>query len=153
MDSPLNRSQSLASGLEKTSPTWKPPHSRSSSTLSSPHSRQVRGHSRKGSEDTGALIQDASAPSAHQRLGSDRRTAGGDPRRRGKSSRHDGSWNLRRISAQEEEMATERMAQGETPPFTQPDHPTQRSRRRFTSFSDTLSWKLASCATPKVSTT
>lgn len=40
--SPLNRSQSLASGLEKTSPTSKPPHSHSSSTLSSPHSRQVR---------------------------------------------------------------------------------------------------------------
>ncbi|XP_056908045.1 oxysterol-binding protein-related protein 7 isoform X1 [Takifugu flavidus] len=39
--SPLNRSQSLASGLEKASPTWKPPHSRSSSTLSSPHSRQL----------------------------------------------------------------------------------------------------------------
>ncbi|XP_067343379.1 oxysterol-binding protein-related protein 7 isoform X3 [Channa argus] len=42
MDSSLNRSQSLASGLEKTSPTWnKPPHSRSSSTLSSRHSRQI----------------------------------------------------------------------------------------------------------------
>uniref|UniRef100_H3BWN3 Oxysterol-binding protein n=1 Tax=Tetraodon nigroviridis TaxID=99883 RepID=H3BWN3_TETNG len=41
MDSPLNRSQSLASGLEKTSPSWKPPHSHSSSTLSSPHSRQL----------------------------------------------------------------------------------------------------------------
>ncbi|XP_029954564.1 oxysterol-binding protein-related protein 7 isoform X2 [Salarias fasciatus] len=40
--SSLNRSQSLASGLEKTSPTWnKPSHSRSSSTLSSRHSRQV----------------------------------------------------------------------------------------------------------------
>ncbi|XP_072229711.1 oxysterol-binding protein-related protein 7 [Leuresthes tenuis] len=38
----LNRSQSLASGLEKTSPTWnKPPHSQSSSTLSSRHSRQI----------------------------------------------------------------------------------------------------------------
>ncbi|XP_075313323.1 oxysterol-binding protein-related protein 7 [Odontesthes bonariensis] len=38
----LNRSQSLASGLEKTSPTWnKPPHSQSSSTLSSRHSRQM----------------------------------------------------------------------------------------------------------------
>ncbi|XP_047465411.1 oxysterol-binding protein-related protein 7 isoform X2 [Mugil cephalus] len=38
----LNRSQSLASGLEKTSPTWtKPAHSRSSSTLSSRHSRQI----------------------------------------------------------------------------------------------------------------
>ncbi|XP_054454961.1 oxysterol-binding protein-related protein 7 [Anoplopoma fimbria] len=35
----LNRSQSLASGLEKPSPTWKPSHSRSSSTLSS--SRQI----------------------------------------------------------------------------------------------------------------
>ncbi|XP_044034763.1 oxysterol-binding protein-related protein 7 isoform X1 [Siniperca chuatsi] len=39
--SSLNRSQSLASGLEKTSPTWKPSHSRSSSTLSSRHSRQI----------------------------------------------------------------------------------------------------------------
>ncbi|XP_034563991.1 oxysterol-binding protein-related protein 7 isoform X2 [Notolabrus celidotus] len=40
--SSLNRSQSLASGLEKNSPTWnKPPHSRSSSTLSSRHSRQI----------------------------------------------------------------------------------------------------------------
>ncbi|XP_051795809.1 oxysterol-binding protein-related protein 7 isoform X2 [Acanthochromis polyacanthus] len=40
--SSLDRSQSLASGLEKTSPTWnKPTHSRSSSTLSSRHSRQV----------------------------------------------------------------------------------------------------------------
>lgn len=40
--SSLNRSHSLASGLEKTSPTWnKPPHSRSSSTVSSPHSRQI----------------------------------------------------------------------------------------------------------------
>ncbi|XP_070847353.1 oxysterol-binding protein-related protein 7 [Chaetodon trifascialis] len=39
--SPLNRSQSLASGLEKNSPTWKPSHSRSSSTLSSRHSRQI----------------------------------------------------------------------------------------------------------------
>ncbi|XP_061665915.1 oxysterol-binding protein-related protein 7 isoform X2 [Syngnathoides biaculeatus] len=38
----LNRSQSLASGLEKSSPTWtKAPHSRSSSTLSSRHSRQL----------------------------------------------------------------------------------------------------------------
>lgn len=38
----LNRSQSLTSGLEKTSPAWnKPSHSRSSSTLSSPPSRQV----------------------------------------------------------------------------------------------------------------
>ncbi|XP_074475712.1 oxysterol-binding protein-related protein 7 isoform X2 [Sebastes fasciatus] len=35
----LNRSHSLASGLEKSSPTWKPSHSRSSSTLSS--SRQI----------------------------------------------------------------------------------------------------------------
>ncbi|XP_059180859.1 oxysterol-binding protein-related protein 7 [Centropristis striata] len=35
----LNRSQSLASGLEKSSPTWK--LSRSSSTLSSRHSRQI----------------------------------------------------------------------------------------------------------------
>uniref|UniRef100_A0A4W6DXN6 Oxysterol-binding protein n=1 Tax=Lates calcarifer TaxID=8187 RepID=A0A4W6DXN6_LATCA len=40
--SSLNRSQSLASVLEKTSPTWnKPSHSRSSSTLSSRHSRQI----------------------------------------------------------------------------------------------------------------
>ncbi|XP_047194344.1 oxysterol-binding protein-related protein 7 isoform X3 [Hippoglossus stenolepis] len=39
--SSLNRSQSLASGLEKTSPTWKPSHSRSSSTVSSRHSRQI----------------------------------------------------------------------------------------------------------------
>uniref|UniRef100_A0A665W0T6 Oxysterol-binding protein n=1 Tax=Echeneis naucrates TaxID=173247 RepID=A0A665W0T6_ECHNA len=40
--SSLNRSQSLASGLEKTSPTWhKPSHSRSSSTVSSRHSRQM----------------------------------------------------------------------------------------------------------------
>ncbi|XP_026171309.1 oxysterol-binding protein-related protein 7 [Mastacembelus armatus] len=40
--SSLNRSPSLASGLEKTSPTWnKPCHSRSSSTLSSRHSRQI----------------------------------------------------------------------------------------------------------------
>uniref|UniRef100_A0A671WSD7 Oxysterol-binding protein n=1 Tax=Sparus aurata TaxID=8175 RepID=A0A671WSD7_SPAAU len=39
--SSLNRSQSLASGLEKSSPTWKPTHSRSSSTLSSRHSRQI----------------------------------------------------------------------------------------------------------------
>ncbi|KAM8888077.1 oxysterol-binding protein-related protein 7 [Synchiropus picturatus] len=40
--SSLNRSQSLASGLEKTSPTWnKPAHSRSSSTLSSRQSRQI----------------------------------------------------------------------------------------------------------------
>ncbi|XP_028286730.1 oxysterol-binding protein-related protein 7 [Parambassis ranga] len=38
----LNRSQSLASGLEKNSPTWnKPAHSRSSSTVSSRHSRQI----------------------------------------------------------------------------------------------------------------
>uniref|UniRef100_A0A3B3Z295 Oxysterol-binding protein n=1 Tax=Poecilia mexicana TaxID=48701 RepID=A0A3B3Z295_9TELE len=38
----LNRSQSLASGLEKTSPPWnKPALSQSSSTLSSRHSRQV----------------------------------------------------------------------------------------------------------------
>ncbi|KAF3853928.1 hypothetical protein F7725_014616 [Dissostichus mawsoni] len=36
--SSLNRSQSLASGLEKSSPKWKPSHSRSSSTVSS---RQV----------------------------------------------------------------------------------------------------------------
>ncbi|MEQ2240862.1 hypothetical protein ILYODFUR_019422, partial [Ilyodon furcidens] len=44
MDSngPLNRSQSLASGLEKTSPSWnKPALSQSSSTLSSRHSRQI----------------------------------------------------------------------------------------------------------------
>ncbi|XP_069015899.1 oxysterol-binding protein-related protein 7 [Embiotoca jacksoni] len=41
-ESSLNRSQSLASGLEKNSPTWnKPAHSRSSSTLSSRHSRQI----------------------------------------------------------------------------------------------------------------
>ncbi|XP_077482556.1 oxysterol-binding protein-related protein 7 isoform X1 [Stigmatopora argus] len=40
--STLNRSQSVASGLEKSSPTWtKGPHSRSSSTLSSRHSRQL----------------------------------------------------------------------------------------------------------------
>ncbi|XP_068161988.1 oxysterol-binding protein-related protein 7 isoform X2 [Antennarius striatus] len=39
--SSLNRSQSLASGLEKTSPMSKPSHSRSSSTLSSRHSRQI----------------------------------------------------------------------------------------------------------------
>ncbi|XP_027144992.1 oxysterol-binding protein-related protein 7 [Larimichthys crocea] len=39
--SSLNRSQSLVSGLEKNSPTWKPSHSRSSSTLSSRHSRQI----------------------------------------------------------------------------------------------------------------
>ncbi|XP_069373401.1 oxysterol-binding protein-related protein 7 isoform X2 [Paralichthys olivaceus] len=39
--SSLNRSQSLASGLEKTSPAWKPSHSRSSSTVSSRHSRQI----------------------------------------------------------------------------------------------------------------
>ncbi|XP_042363906.1 oxysterol-binding protein-related protein 7 [Plectropomus leopardus] len=39
--SSLNRSQSLTSGLEKSSPTWKPSHSRSSSTLSSRHSRQI----------------------------------------------------------------------------------------------------------------
>ncbi|XP_026207371.1 oxysterol-binding protein-related protein 7 [Anabas testudineus] len=40
--SSLNRSHSLASGLEKTSPMWnKPSHSRSSSTLSSRHSRQI----------------------------------------------------------------------------------------------------------------
>ncbi|XP_029933231.1 oxysterol-binding protein-related protein 7 isoform X4 [Myripristis murdjan] len=39
--STLNRSQSLMSGLEKTSPTWnKTNHSRSSSTASSRHSRQ-----------------------------------------------------------------------------------------------------------------
>ncbi|XP_056153195.1 oxysterol-binding protein-related protein 7 [Lampris incognitus] len=39
--SALNRSQSLMSGLEKSSPTWnKPAHSRSSSTASSRHSRQ-----------------------------------------------------------------------------------------------------------------
>ncbi|XP_028989992.1 oxysterol-binding protein-related protein 7 isoform X6 [Betta splendens] len=39
---PLDRSHSLASGLEKSSPTWrKPSHSRSSSTLSSRHSRQI----------------------------------------------------------------------------------------------------------------
>ncbi|PWA21467.1 hypothetical protein CCH79_00003333 [Gambusia affinis] len=38
----LNRSQSVASGLEKTSPSWnKPALSQSSSTLSSRHSRQV----------------------------------------------------------------------------------------------------------------
>ncbi|MED6264208.1 hypothetical protein CHARACLAT_012505 [Characodon lateralis] len=44
MDSngPLNRSQSLASVLEKTSPSWnKPALSQSSSTLSSRHSRQI----------------------------------------------------------------------------------------------------------------
>ncbi|XP_029312097.1 oxysterol-binding protein-related protein 7 isoform X2 [Cottoperca gobio] len=40
-ESTLNRSQSLASGLEKSSPTWKPSHSRSSSTVSSRHSRQI----------------------------------------------------------------------------------------------------------------
>ncbi|CAG00656.1 unnamed protein product [Tetraodon nigroviridis] len=62
MDSPLNRSQSLASGLEKTSPSWKPPHSHSSSTLSSPHSRQVRGHNLDRSEDGGALIPNVSPP-------------------------------------------------------------------------------------------
>ncbi|XP_070707814.1 oxysterol-binding protein-related protein 7 [Pempheris klunzingeri] len=40
--SSLNRSQSLASGLEKSSPSWnKPSHSRSSSTVSSRHSRQI----------------------------------------------------------------------------------------------------------------
>ncbi|XP_053270295.1 oxysterol-binding protein-related protein 7 [Pleuronectes platessa] len=39
--SSLNRSQSLASGLEKTSPTWRPTHSRSSSTVSSRHSRLI----------------------------------------------------------------------------------------------------------------
>lgn len=40
--SALNRSHSLASGLEKSSPTWnKPPQSRSSSSVSSPHSRQI----------------------------------------------------------------------------------------------------------------
>ncbi|XP_060951106.1 oxysterol-binding protein-related protein 7 [Limanda limanda] len=40
--SSLNRSQSLASGLEKASPTWKPSQSRrSSSTVSSRHSRQI----------------------------------------------------------------------------------------------------------------
>ncbi|XP_039992213.1 oxysterol-binding protein-related protein 7 [Xiphias gladius] len=40
--SSLDRSQSLASGLEKTSLGWnKPSHSRSSSTLSSRHSRQI----------------------------------------------------------------------------------------------------------------
>lgn len=40
--SALNRSHSLASGLEKSSPTWnKPTQSRSSSTVSSPHSRQI----------------------------------------------------------------------------------------------------------------
>ncbi|XP_076007782.1 oxysterol-binding protein-related protein 7 [Genypterus blacodes] len=38
----LNRSLSLTSGLEKSSPAWaKPSHSRSSSTLSSPPSRQI----------------------------------------------------------------------------------------------------------------
>ncbi|KAF7654461.1 hypothetical protein LDENG_00069560 [Lucifuga dentata] len=38
----LNHSQLLTSGLEKTSPAWnKPTHSRSSSTLSSPPSRQI----------------------------------------------------------------------------------------------------------------
>ncbi|XP_074519240.1 oxysterol-binding protein-related protein 7 [Halichoeres trimaculatus] len=42
LGSSLNRSQSLASGLEKSSPTWnKPSHSRSSSTISSRHSRQI----------------------------------------------------------------------------------------------------------------
>ncbi|KAM9424455.1 oxysterol-binding protein-related protein 7 [Pholidichthys leucotaenia] len=41
--SSLNRSQSLASGLEKSSQSWnKPAHSRSSSTLSSRHSRQIK---------------------------------------------------------------------------------------------------------------
>lgn len=46
--SSLDRSHSLASGLEKTSPTWrKPSHSRSSSTLSSRHSRQVSRTSRR----------------------------------------------------------------------------------------------------------
>lgn len=40
--STLNRSQSVMSGLEKSSPSWnKPTHSRSSSTASSRHSRQV----------------------------------------------------------------------------------------------------------------
>ncbi|KAF7203539.1 oxysterol-binding protein-related protein 7 [Nothobranchius furzeri] len=40
--SSLNRSQSVASGLEKTSPSWnKPALSHSSSTLSSRHSRQI----------------------------------------------------------------------------------------------------------------
>uniref|UniRef100_A0A8D3DV23 Oxysterol binding protein-like 7 n=1 Tax=Scophthalmus maximus TaxID=52904 RepID=A0A8D3DV23_SCOMX len=40
--SSLNRSHSQASGLEKSSPSWnKPSHSRSSSTVSSRHSRQV----------------------------------------------------------------------------------------------------------------
>uniref|UniRef100_A0A3Q2Z278 Oxysterol-binding protein n=1 Tax=Hippocampus comes TaxID=109280 RepID=A0A3Q2Z278_HIPCM len=54
--SALNRSQSLASGLEKSSPTWsKAPHSRSSSTLSSRHSRQVSGL-RKISVKTGVRI-------------------------------------------------------------------------------------------------
>ncbi|XP_010864526.1 oxysterol-binding protein-related protein 7 isoform X1 [Esox lucius] len=41
--SPLNRSQSLMSGLEKTPPTCnKPTHSRSSSTASSRHSRNIK---------------------------------------------------------------------------------------------------------------
>ncbi|XP_068610323.1 oxysterol-binding protein-related protein 7 [Brachionichthys hirsutus] len=39
--SSLNCSQSLAGGLEKTSPMSRPSHSRSSSTLSSRHSRQI----------------------------------------------------------------------------------------------------------------
>uniref|UniRef100_H3CXL4 Oxysterol-binding protein n=1 Tax=Tetraodon nigroviridis TaxID=99883 RepID=H3CXL4_TETNG len=52
----------MASGLEKTSPSWKPPHSHSSSTLSSPHSRQVRGHNLDRSEDGGALIPNVSPP-------------------------------------------------------------------------------------------
>uniref|UniRef100_A0A8D3AAQ2 Oxysterol-binding protein n=1 Tax=Scophthalmus maximus TaxID=52904 RepID=A0A8D3AAQ2_SCOMX len=40
--SSLNRSHSQASGLEKSSPSWnKPSHSRSSSTVSSRHSRQI----------------------------------------------------------------------------------------------------------------
>lgn len=133
MDSPLNRSQSLASGLEKTSSTWKAPQSHSSSTLSSPHSRQVGGSSQNGSEDTGAFIQDAFLPSANQRLGSVGWPAGRHTRRRGKSSGHDRSWNLWRISPQEEEVATERMAQGQNPPWSpHPVHVTQSSGQRFT---------------------
>lgn len=126
MESPLNRSQSLASGLEKTSPTWKPPHSHSSSTLSSPHSRQVRVSTQNRWEFRGALIQDAFPTSASQRLGSDRRPAGRGPGRRGESSGHECSWNLWGIPPQEEEVATERMAQGQNPPPL-PIHPPRSS--------------------------
>lgn len=158
MESPLNRSQSLASGLEKTSPTWKPPHSHSSSTLSSPHSRQVRVSTQNRWEFRGALIQDRFPTSASQRLGSDRRPAGRDPGRWGESSGHECSWNLWGIPPQEEEVATERMAQGENPPPPPPSHsPTpflwlMSSGHCLPFFSDTLSWKLGSCATPRVST-